>query len=402
MKLTEIGSLVLFDKNNTTVWDSGKGPKDQSLSATLDPVAVALFAAFVTISFFILLIRINLHSEHDKDEDDFGLVAGLPTRFLFEDLKVATNNFCRKLGHGGFGSVFEGTLNGQRVAVKRLDGAGQGIKEFLAEVMTIGSIHHINLVRLIGFCSEKSSRLLVYEYMSKGSLDKWIFHKNQGVALDWETRCNIIIGVAKGLAYLHEDCRQRIAHLDIKPQNILLDDKFQVKISDFGLSMLIDRERSHVSTTTRGTRGYMAPEWLRSRITEKADVYSFGIVVMEILCSRKNLDYSQPKECVHLISMLENMVHENRLLELVDDHSNDVHLHGNEVIAMMNLAMWCLQIDSSRRPSMSVVVKVLEGYANVETNIDYNFTNPTLQALQDADNLGISPPPLASILSIGR
>lgn len=267
MKLTEIGSLVLFDKNNITVWDSGKGPKGQSLAGTLDPIAQALFAAFVTIGFFILLIRINLDSNHENDEDDFGLVSGLPTRFLFEELKVATNNFCRKLGRGGFGSIFEGTLNGQRVAVKRLDGAGQGIKQFLAEVMTVGNIHHINLVWLIGFCSEKSNRLLVYEYMSKGSLDKWIFSKNQGVALDWETRCSIIIGVAKGLSYLHEECRDRIAHLDIKPQNILLDDKFQAKISDFGLSMLIDRERSHVSTTTRGTRGYMAPEWLRSRIT---------------------------------------------------------------------------------------------------------------------------------------
>nr|DAD48202.1 TPA_asm: hypothetical protein HUJ06_018139 [Nelumbo nucifera] len=146
-------------------------------------------------------------------------------RFSYEDLRNATENFNRKLGKGGFGSVFEGTLgNGTKVAVKCLDGLGQvNKKSLLAEVETIGSIHHVNLVRLIGFCWKKSHRLLVYEYMCNGSLDKWIFSRNQEFSLDWQTRRNIIFDMAKGLAYLHEHCRQRIVHLDIKPQNILLE-----------------------------------------------------------------------------------------------------------------------------------------------------------------------------------
>jgi len=141
--------------------------------------------------------------------------------------------------------------------------------------------------------------------MPNGSLDKWIFAKHQVGPLDWKTRLKIITGVARGLAYLHSDCRQTIAHLDIKPQNILLDEMFAAKVSDFGLAKLIDREQSTVMTRLRGTPGYLAPEWLTSIITEKVDVYSFGIVIMEILCGRRNLDYSQPEESQHLISMLQ-------------------------------------------------------------------------------------------------
>jgi serine/threonine protein kinase len=165
-----------------------------------------------------------------------------------------------------------------------LDRAGQGKREFSAEVQTIGSIHHINLVRLIGFCAEKSHRLLVYEYMPRGSLDRWIYrrHDNNAPPLGWSTRCKIITQIAKGLSYLHEECTKIIAHLDVKPQNILLDDNYNAKLSDFGLCKLIDRDISQVVTRMRGTPGYLAPEWLTSQITEKADIYSFGVVVMEV------------------------------------------------------------------------------------------------------------------------
>ncbi|XP_027061915.1 G-type lectin S-receptor-like serine/threonine-protein kinase SD2-5 [Coffea arabica] len=208
----------------------------------------------------------------------------MPTRFPFEDLKIATANFSKKLGQGGFGSVFEGSLrDGTKVAVKCLDGIGQVKKSFLAEVESIGSIHHVNLVRLVGFCAEKSHRLLVYEFMSNGSLEKWIYRQGQEIVLDWKCRRKIVLDIAKGLTYLHEDCRQKIIHLDIKPQNILLDDKFNAKLSDFGLSKLIDRDQSQVVTTMRGTPGYLAPEWLSAVITEKVDVYSFGAVVVSFL-----------------------------------------------------------------------------------------------------------------------
>lgn len=168
--------------------------------------------------------------------------------------------------------------------------------------------------------------------MPNGSLDKWIFQNHQADPLDWKTRLKIISDVAKALAYLHSDCRQTIAHLDIKPENILLDEVFTAKISDFGLAKLIDREQSSVMTRLRGRLGYLAPEWLTSVITEKVDVYSFGVVIMEILCSRRNLDYSQPEESCHLISMLQEKAKNNQLMDLIDPCFFDMELHMDDVL----------------------------------------------------------------------
>ena len=174
---------------------------------------------------------------------------------------------------------------------------------------------------------------------------------------------------------LHEECNEKIAHLDIKPQNILLDDRFNAKLSDFGLSKMINRDQSKVMTRMRGTRGYLAPEWLGSKITEKADIYSFGIVVVEIICGRENLDESQPEESIHLMSLLEEKARSDQLLDLVDSGSNDMQLHTEEVMEAMRLAMWCLQVDSSRRPLMSTVAKVLEGVTSLEASPDYSFVH---------------------------
>ncbi|KAL7215732.1 hypothetical protein ACSBR1_027804 [Camellia fascicularis] len=211
-------------------------------------------------------------------------------------------------------------------------------KEDLVE--TIVSIHHVNWVRLIGFCAEKSYRLLVYEYMSNGSLDTWIFHRHQDLTLGWNSRKKIIMDIAKGLTYLHEECRKKIFHLDIKPQNILLDEYFNAKISDFGLSKLIDKDQSQVETIMKGTPGYLAPEWLNSIITEKVDVYSFGVVVLEILCGRKNLDRSQPEEDMHLLSLFKRKAEEEQLLDIIDKYNDDMQIHREEVVEMMRVAVW--------------------------------------------------------------
>uniref|UniRef100_A0A0D9UW22 non-specific serine/threonine protein kinase n=1 Tax=Leersia perrieri TaxID=77586 RepID=A0A0D9UW22_9ORYZ len=342
--------------------------------------------------------RAQKHWVMEEDqEEEFGELQGTPIRFTFQQLNVATEQFRDKLGEGGFGSVFQGKFGEERIAVKRLDRTGQGKREFSAEVQTIGSIHHIHLVRLIGFCAEKSHRLLVYEYMPKGSLEKWIYHQQgNNTPLDWPTRRKIIIHVAKGLAYLHEECMKKIAHLDVKPQNILLDDNFNAKLSDFGLCKLIDRDKSHVITRMRGTPGYLAPEWLTSQITEKADIYSFGVVVMEISSGRKNLDTARSEESIHLITLLEEKVKNNQLVDLIDKHNNDMQVHKQEVVQMMKLAMWCLQVDGRRRPQMSEVVKVLEGNMDAETNIDHFFvaTNPANFGV--GENEGASEPYLAS------
>uniref|UniRef100_A0ACD5ZGC2 Uncharacterized protein n=1 Tax=Avena sativa TaxID=4498 RepID=A0ACD5ZGC2_AVESA len=333
------------------------------LGATLGAVT-ALVLVVIVIGLY--LQRRRKHEEKDE-EFDFDQLPGIPTRYSFEKLSECTEGFSKKLGEGGFGSVFEGKLGENKVAVKRLEGARQGKKEFLAEVETIGSIEHINLVRLIGFCVNKSERLLVYEYMSRGSLDRWIYYRHNNAPLDWCTRHRIILGIAKGLCYLHEDCRQKIAHLDIKPQNILLDDNFNAKVADFGLCKLIDRDQSKVVTMMRGTPGYLAPEWLTSRITEKVDVYSFGVVIMEILSGRKNIDNSQPEENVQLINLLREKAQNNQLIDLIDKHSDDMVSHQEEVVQMMKLAIWCLQHDSIQRPSMSIVIKVLEGAISIQT-----------------------------------
>ncbi|KAK1582321.1 hypothetical protein Q3G72_013963 [Acer saccharum] len=343
----------------------------QRLSSVIAGVTVGTFALVVLVVGFCILCLRKKRNTDGGVEDYFDQLSGMPTRFSYEELKRATKDFQRKLGEGGFGSVFEGTLvSGEKVAAKRLDALGRGKKEFVAEVKTIGSIHHINLVRLVGFCAEKLHRILVYEFMCNGSLDKWIFLRMpQQPALDWQTRKTIIIDIAKGLAYLHEECRQQIVHLDIKPQNILMDVNLRAKISDFGLSKLIDKDQSQVVTTMRGTPGYFAPELLSSIVTEKADVYSFGIVVMEVVCGRKNLDRSQSEGCKHLLPFFMIKAEEDCLIDLVDKDSEDMQLHGEEVVQMMRVAVWCLQNDYNRRPSMSTVVKVLEGTMEFEASL---------------------------------
>ncbi|KAM0836531.1 hypothetical protein ACQ4PT_062268 [Festuca glaucescens] len=378
-----------------------------SASSYAGSISAAITAGiFVFIAFIFFIVhnrrtRRRRHREMEDEDENFENLQGTPTRFTFQQLEVATEQFSEKLGEGGFGSVFKGQLGEDTIGVKRLDRAGQGKREFLAEVQTIGSIHHINLVRLFGFCAEKSHRLLVYEYMPNGSLEEWIYCRDDNTSpmLEWRVRCKIITHIAKGLAYLHEDCMKRIAHLDVKPQNILLDDDFNAKLSDFGLCKLIDRDMSQVVTRMRGTPGYLAPEWLTSHITEKADVYSFGVVVMEIVSGRKNLDTSRSGESLHLITLLEEKLKNDHLVDLIDKKSNDMQAHEQDVIQMIKLAMWCLQIDRKRRPKMSEVVKVLEGIMDAESNIDHNFVATNEVHFGFAGNVNSSAPPVASDIS---
>ncbi|KAJ9554553.1 hypothetical protein OSB04_018598 [Centaurea solstitialis] len=334
----------------------GRLPKRTNRVATVlgSTIGSIVLLLFVVIGFVMLIIR-KRKMKAEMEEEYLDQVPGMPTRFSYEELKTATEDFCKKLGQGGFGSVYEGTLkDGSKIAVKCLEGLAQVKKSFLAEVESIGSIHHVNLVRLRGFCAWKSQRLLVYEFMSNGSLDQWIYQGDRKHVLEWECRKKVVHDIAKGLAYLHEDCRQKIIHLDIKPQNILLDSDFNAKVSDFGLSKLIDRNQAEVITTMRGTPGYLAPEW-------------------------KNFDRSQPEESWHLLGVFQKGWEQGNLLDMVDKYSDDMQAHGAEVVEMMKVASWCLQNDFTKRPSMSSVVKVLEGVMTVESNLDYNFSHPSTQ-----------------------
>ncbi|KAL1167227.1 hypothetical protein V6Z11_A05G004000 [Gossypium hirsutum] len=215
-----------------------------------------------------------------------------PSRFTSQQLRIATDNFTNLLGSGGFGTVYKGIFsNGTMVAVKVLHGdSDKRIEEqFMAEVSTIGRVHHVNLVRLYGFCFDLNLRALVYEYMVNGSFDKFLFGEDK--KLGFQQLQAIALGTAKGIAYLHEECQQRIIHYDIKPGNILLDANFLPKVADFGLAKLCNREKTHVTMTRgRGTPGHAAPElWMPYPITHKCDVYSFGMLLFEIIGKRRTL-----------------------------------------------------------------------------------------------------------------
>ncbi|XP_043718100.1 G-type lectin S-receptor-like serine/threonine-protein kinase At5g24080 [Telopea speciosissima] len=334
-------------------------------------VPIVLCMSFL-IGLLCFLLYYSLHGRRSlrKAFESSLKVSGAPLNLSYRDLQSATNNFSQLLGTGGFGSVYKGSLgDGTLIAVKKLERVlPHGEKEFITEVNTIGSMHHMNLVQLCGFCSEGSHRLLVYEFFKNGSLDKWIFpsYNSQDRLLYWPTRFNIAISTAQGIAYFHEQCRNRIIHCDIKPENILLDDNFIPKVSDFGLAKLMGREHSHVVTMIRGTRGYLAPEWVSNRpITVKADVYSYGMLLLEIVGGRRNLDISFDAEDFFYPGWAFKEMTNGTPLKVADKR-----LEGNveeeEFVRSLKVAFWCIQDEVGMRPSMGEVVKMLEG--SVEIN----------------------------------
>jgi serine/threonine protein kinase len=235
-------------------------------------------------------------SKVEKFLKEYAYEMPMPIRYSLFHLKKITNNFAEKLGEGGYGVVYKGKLrNGALVAVKLLDRHRHSQTQFLNEVATIGRVHHFNLVRLLGYCFESPTSALVYEYMVNGSLEKFTFAgKEKGQVFTWEQLYSIALGVARGIAYLHQDCDKRIIHFDIKPHNILLDADFTPKVADFGLAKLCGKGDDHISmTAARGTPGYVAPEvWSRDMgpVIDKSDVYSFGMLLLEIVGGRKNID----------------------------------------------------------------------------------------------------------------
>nr|GMD91322.1 G-type lectin S-receptor-like serine/threonine-protein kinase SD2-5 [Ipomoea batatas] len=394
--LNEVLSLVTGTSNNAVYLKVQKHSHPWILQrhakTILGTIGASIAVVLTIIAIYLSLVRKKKVQLEDEDDEEFlDGVPGLPTRFSYQDLHAMTQNFSRKLGEGGFGSVFEGALRqGSKIAVKRLKEVDQIKNSFLTEVASIGSMDHTNMVKLIGFCAAKSQRLLVYEHMANGSLDKWIFigkqQQQQEHGLTWQTKKKIMSDVAKGLAYLHEDCNHKIIHLDIKPQNILLDQNFNAKVADFGLSKLVAKDKSKVLATMRGTPGYIAPECASLIITEKVDVYSFGIVMLEIVCGRKNVDWDQAEEEVHLLSVLKRKIEEDKVGEMFDMYNKDLEVQKEEGIEMMRIAGWCLQSEYTNRPSMSEVVKALHGLATVDNNLnlDYNFSNQEGGAAPDA------------------
>ncbi|KAL5725773.1 galacturonan 1,4-alpha-galacturonidase [Ranunculus cassubicifolius] len=235
--------------------------------------------------------------------------------------------------------------------------------------------------------------------MCNGSLEKWIFLKNRELSLGWQARKKIILDIAKGISYLHHSCRNGIIHLDIKPHNILLDGELNAKLSDFGLARFIDRDRSHVLTAARGTQGYMAPECWKKKITEKADVYSFGIVVLEIICGRRNLEHSLLEEYGTLLHLVREKAEAGQLSDLVDKQSEDMQQNEEAAVKMIRVAISCLWDDSTRRPSMSMLVKILEDDLEPEMIHDYSFLTINPMESSTETTAPVSAPQLPEILS---
>ncbi|XP_050208086.1 G-type lectin S-receptor-like serine/threonine-protein kinase LECRK4 [Mercurialis annua] len=310
-----------------------------------------------------------------RELSDGGLVLDAALRsFTYQELVIATNGFSEKLGRGAFGTVFKGALlRGQtRIAVKKLEKVmADGEVEFQNEIRSIGRTHHKNLVHLLGYCHDKSNILLVYEFMKNGSLADFLF--NSAEKLSWGDRTGIALDIARGIQYLHEECETQIIHCDINPKNILMDENWHAKISDFGLAKLLMPDQSKTVTGIRGTRGYVAPEWYKNQaVTTKADVYSFGIVFLEIICCRRSVSMDVPGNEAILVEWVYSCFEENELHKLVNGEEVDA-----ETLKMMvSVGLWCIQDEPSFRPSMKKVVLMLEGLAEIPIPpISNSFSN---------------------------
>ncbi|MBA0705539.1 hypothetical protein Golax_017730, partial [Gossypium laxum] len=298
-------------------------------------------------------------SEHGKEDLE------LPA-FDFATVAMATNNFSSNniLGQGGFGPVYKGTLiEGQEIAVKRLSkNSGQGLEEFKNEVTLISKLQHRNLVKLIGCCVRKDEKMLIYEYMPNKSLDYFIFDQTRSKLLDWRIRMHIIDGIARGVLYLHHDSRLRIIHRDLKASNILLDNNMNPKISDFGLARKFGVDQTQAKTKrVVGTYGYMSPEYaLDGLFSTKSDVFSFGVLVLEILSGKKNRGFSHPEHDHNLLGHAWTLWMGKRPLELIDTAFGDLY-NATEVLRCINVALLCVQQSPPDRPNMSLVLLMLCG-----------------------------------------
>ncbi|THG11940.1 hypothetical protein TEA_007306 [Camellia sinensis var. sinensis] len=306
-------------------------------------------------------VKSFLDSSEFKEGDKKGI--DVPV-FNLESILEATNYFSdeNKLGQGGFGPVYKGKFPGeQEIAIKRLSThSGQGLEEFKNEVVLIAKLQHRNLVRLLGYCIKGDETILLYEYMPNKSLDTFVFDQTLCLSLDWEKRFGIILGIARGLLYLHQDSRLRIIHRDLKTSNILLDEEMNPKISDFGLARIVKGKETEANTKRIvGTYGYMSPEYaLDGLFSVKSDVFSFGVIVLEIVSGKRNTGFYQSKEALNLLGYAWRLWNEEKALDLMDRTLVESCNRG-EVLKCINVGFLCVQEDPSDRPNMSNVLSML-------------------------------------------
>ena len=358
-------ALIKVPKNNAT-------PRCRDKS-TLTLVGSVIFGSSAFFNLFLLSAILGVAVFcHQKKPTKLKSVSSrfattIVRTYSYRELEVATHGFKEKLGRGAFGTVYKGVLAsdpGGAVAVKKLDKVIQeGEKEFETEVAAIGQTHHRNLVGLLGYCNEGEHRLLVYEFMSNGSLANLLFGISRP---EWSQRVQIASGIARGLMYLHEECRTQIIHCDIKPQNILLDDHFTPRISDFGLAKLLLADQTRITRTgIRGTIGYFAPEWFRKgSITAKVDVYSYGGMLLEMICCKSSVVFGDNEEEEALTDWAYECYMGGKLEEMVED-DEEARKDMKRVETMVKVAFWCIQEDPGRRPTMRKVSQMLDGVVEV-------------------------------------
>ncbi|XP_034710954.1 rust resistance kinase Lr10-like isoform X2 [Vitis riparia] len=344
--------------------------KSNSREPETECITGAIFGFFLLMLVIVVPYRVYSSNKVERDNrvkvkkflEDYEALK--PSRYSYADIKRITSQFKDKLGEGGYGTVYKGKLSDEVfVAVKILNNSQGNGEEFINEVATMGTIHHVNIVRLVGFCADRFKRALIYEYLPNESLEKFIFSKVvKNYSLSWKKLQEIAIGIAKGIEYLHQGCDQRILHFDIKPHNILLDHNFNPKISDFGLAKLCSKEQSAVSMTiVRGTMGYIAPEVLSrnfGNVSYKSDVYSYGMLLLEMVGGRKNIDVSvESTSQVYFPKWIYNHLDIGKELHIRIEEEGDVEIAKKLAIVGLSCIQWC-PVD---RPSMKIVVQMLEG-----------------------------------------
>ncbi|KAK4589476.1 hypothetical protein RGQ29_020162 [Quercus rubra] len=373
------------------------GKKKISIAVRVGAVVVVLLLIFMILGILWWKGCLGGSSSGENELKGLDLQTGF---FTYRQIKAATNNFnaANKIGEGGFGLVYKGILlDGTVIAVKQLSPKSkQGSREFVNEIGMISGLQHPNIVRLYGCCIEGKHLLLVYEYMENNSLAHTLFGPADGrLKLDWSARQKICVGIARGLVFLHEESTLKVVHRDIKATNVLLDRDLNPKISDFGLAKLDEEENTHISTRIAGTIGYMAPEYaLRGYLTDKADVFSFGVVALEIVAGKNNMKYQPNENFVCLLDKAIVLQQKGNLMELVDPELGS-EFSKKEVLRMIKVALLCTNPSPAPRPTMTAVVGMLEGGTVVdELNIDpsiYGNNEWRFEALRN--QLGKSPQP---------
>ncbi|KAK4258931.1 hypothetical protein QN277_005326 [Acacia crassicarpa] len=328
-------------------------------------VPTVIFILLVSLCFFChVKRRAKKNDSSFPQESDVDIYSVASLQFDLAVIKSATNNFSpdNKLGQGGFGEVYKGILSsGQELAVKRLSSSSkQGVEQFKNEVVTMAKLQHRNLVRLLGFCLDAEEKILIYEFLPKKSLDRFLFEPGNRGELNWSKRYKIIEGVARGLLYLHEDSRLKIIHRDLKASNVLLDEIWNPKISDFGMARIFGVDQSQADTSrVVGTYGYMAPEYaMHGQISVKSDIYSFGVLTLEIISGKKNTSFYISSVAEDLLSYAWKLWKKGTPLELLDPSLRDSYSR-NQVIKCIHMSLLCVQESQALRPTIQSILVML-------------------------------------------